>query len=247
MSKTQNALAKGEKGYEKSRVWASAKTQKSSEVKPLRDDSARALMELYQGLKINLLSLYPDKSIKTILFTGTTHGGGVSTMAINFATTLANNCALKVLLIEGNYRTPCLYQVYKIGDTPESGFFENAKETTYRIKKVGPGNVYVLPWCWNLSNPVAYFESKPFENFLSLVRREFDYIILDAPPILSFPESLVLCGKVDGVILVFEAGKTRQQVAVRAKKELEKAGGVLLGQVLNKKKYYIPEWIYKRL
>ena len=44
-----------------------------------------------------------------------------------------------------------------------------------------------------------------------------------------------------------EAGKTREQVAVWAKKELEEAGGKVLGVVLNKRKYYIPEWIYKWL
>ena len=51
----------------------------------------------------------------------------------------------------------------------------------------------------------------------------------------------------DGVVIVIEAGKTREQVAVRAKKELEEAGGKVLGVVLNKRKFYIPEWIYKRL
>ena len=49
------------------------------------------------------------------------------------------------------------------------------------------------------------------------------------------------------MVLVLEAGKTRKQVAVRAKQELEEAGGKLLGVVLNRRKFYIPEWIYKRL
>jgi Mrp family chromosome partitioning ATPase len=57
----------------------------------------------------------------------------------------------------------------------------------------------------------------------------------------------VICAKVDGVIMVVESGKTREQVAVRAKKELEEAGGKVLGVVLNKRKFHIPEWIYRRL
>jgi Mrp family chromosome partitioning ATPase len=52
---------------------------------------------------------------------------------------------------------------------------------------------------------------------------------------------------VDGVLLVLEAGKTRRHVAIRAKKELEEAGGKLLGVVLNKRRYHIPERVYKRL
>jgi Mrp family chromosome partitioning ATPase len=79
------------------------------------------------------------------------------------------------------------------------------------------------------------------------MRDKFDYVILDAPPVPAFPECLVLCAKVDGVVLVVESGKTRRQVALRARKQVEEVGGKVLGVVLNKRKYYIPEWIYRRL
>jgi Mrp family chromosome partitioning ATPase len=49
------------------------------------------------------------------------------------------------------------------------------------------------------------------------------------------------------VILVVESGKTRRQVALTAKRKLEGAGGKILGVVLNKRRYYIPEFVYKRL
>jgi Mrp family chromosome partitioning ATPase len=52
---------------------------------------------------------------------------------------------------------------------------------------------------------------------------------------------------VDGVILVLESGKTRRQVALNVKKQLEDAKGKLLGVVLNKRRHYIPDWIYRRL
>ena len=53
--------------------------------------------------------------------------------------------------------------------------------------------------------------------------------------------------KVDGVILVVESGRTRRPTAIKAKKELEQAGAKIIGVILNRRKYYIPEWIYKRL
>ncbi len=77
--------------------------------------------------------------------------------------------------------------------------------------------------------------------------KKYDYVILDGPSVPGSSDVRVICNKVDGVVLVLEAGKTRKQVAVRAKQELEEAGGKLLGVVLNKRKFYIPEWIYKRL
>jgi Mrp family chromosome partitioning ATPase len=57
----------------------------------------------------------------------------------------------------------------------------------------------------------------------------------------------VICGKVDGVVMVIESGKTRKQVALRAKKDIVEAGGKVLGVVLNKRRYHIPKWIYRRL
>ena len=94
---------------------------------------------------------------------------------------------------------------------------------------------------------VGLFESGRFDRFLKKVRESFDYIILDAPPVPRFPECRVLCTKADGVILVLEAGNVRRHVALRAKRTLEEAGARLLGVVLNRRKYYIPEWIYNRL
>jgi Mrp family chromosome partitioning ATPase len=82
---------------------------------------------------------------------------------------------------------------------------------------------------------------------MDIVQQRFDYTILDSAPITTFAESQAICSRVDGVLLVIETGKTRRQVAIRAKKELEEAGGRLLGVVLNKRRYYIPDWIYKRL
>jgi Mrp family chromosome partitioning ATPase len=58
---------------------------------------------------------------------------------------------------------------------------------------------------------------------------------------------LVIGAKVDGVILTLESGKARRSVALKAKKEIEESGGKFLGVVLNKREYYIPKWIYKRL
>jgi Mrp family chromosome partitioning ATPase len=75
----------------------------------------------------------------------------------------------------------------------------------------------------------------------------FDFVIIDAARLASFPESQILSKKVDGVILVIRSGKIRRQVALRAKKDLEESGARALGMVLNRRKYHIPEWLYQRL
>jgi Mrp family chromosome partitioning ATPase len=115
------------------------------------------------------------------------------------------------------------------------------------MRKVKTGNLSIVTAGSKPIGPVSLFESERFCKFLESIRTVFDYIILDGPPAPSFSETSLLCSQVDGVILVIEAGKTREQVAVRAKDELEAAGGKVLGVVMNRRKYRIPRWIYKRL
>ena len=205
-------------------------------------------MDCYEDLKTNLLAYHHNKSIKTILFLGTTRGNGASTTAINFATTLSRDGRHNVLLIEANLRNPSLHEVFHVDpDLSLSGFSTTGNKAASGIKKVGPENLYVVTPGSKFAGPVSLFESQRFWEFLKTMRTEFDYVVLDGPPLPSFSESKVICNKVDGVVMVIESGKTRKQVALRAKKDVEQAGGTVLGVVINKRKYHIPKWIYRRL
>ena len=95
--------------------------------------------------------------------------------------------------------------------------------------------------------PLSVFQSEAFDEFLQKAREFFKYVVVDAPPLAGHPETLLLSRKADGVILVIESEKTRKQSALWAKKQIETAGGKLLGVVLNKRKYRIPNWLYKRV
>jgi capsular exopolysaccharide synthesis family protein len=206
-------------------------------------------LEPYDNLKSSLLSRYPAGSVKSILFNGIFHGGGCTMTAVNFATALSGDPTKKVLLIDVNLRTPNLHDIYKDQGTAElADLVAEYGQVASRIQKVGSGNLYVVS-CGggSIFGPLGLFESSEFEAFLNEVYDIFDHLILDAPPVLMYSECKVLHRMVDGVVLVFECGKVRKQVALRAKKELEDAGARILGVVLNKRKYYIPKWLYKRL
>jgi capsular exopolysaccharide synthesis family protein len=248
MGKYFKALERAEEEYGHKAPEAPLKPIAETSLPTSQPEAAHEPMDCYEALKTNILARYPGQAIKTILFSGTIHGDGASTTAINFATTLDRTCRLKVLLIETNLRAPSLHAAFRI--EPERGLSDlvsNGDKPDFYIKKVKPGNLSVVTAGSKLTGAVSLFESDRFNEFLTSVRVVFDYIILDGPPIPSFSEARVLCPKVDGVVLVIEAGKTREQVAVWAKKELEEAGGKVLGVVLNKRKFYIPEWISKRL
>jgi capsular exopolysaccharide synthesis family protein len=153
-----------------------------------------------------------------------------------------------VLLIDANLRSPRLHELFDIEyNKGLSNLLTMKEDEALPYKKVEHGNLYVIPSGKKGIGPLTIFESVRFEKKLKMMRERFDYIILDAPPMNGYAESRVIATKVDGVILVIESGKTRRQVAIRAKQELEEAGTKVLGVILNRRKHYIPEWIYNRL
>jgi len=82
-------------------------------------------------------------------------------------------------------------------------------------------------------NPSELLGSRQFEELLAHLTNEADIVLLDAPPIVAVSDAAVLASKVDGVILVVNAGKTKRDLARRAKSLLEKVNARILGVVLN--------------
>jgi capsular exopolysaccharide synthesis family protein len=202
----------------------------------------------YEDLRIKLFTSFPDDSLRTLLFAATSHGSGCSTTAVGFATGLVKDFKLQVLLVDANMRTPKFHQLFEINKIQTIFDFSSCRgRNQSKVDSLGYGNLYVTTFFGDSSGHVNLFETHRFEQFLESASKSFDYVILDGPPIPNSSESRIISSKVDGVILVLEAGVTRRQVALKAKKEIEAAGGRLLGVVLNKRKYHIPRWVYKIL
>ena len=218
------------------------------EVKESRKNAVKVPTNRLQEVKTRLITRFPEGSIKTIMFAGITQGIGSSTTAVNFAITLARDCNLDVLLVDANLRSPSLHDVFNIKyNQGLTQLLMKDEEEASLFKKVGHGNLCVIPCGENSSGPRNLFESNRFAKALKNMREKFNYVIFDAPPVNGCFDAIMIGRKVDGVILVLESGYTRRQVAIKAKQELEEAGAKVLGVILNRRKHYIPEWIYKRL
>lgn len=249
MGRTHEALQRAEAEY-LSKIKSSAETGPTvpSEEPFLPAVQSRNGKSSYDDLKVNLRTRVADQTIRTILFCSTAHGDGSTTTATNFAAAMATDNKSKVLLVDANFRTPRLHDLCQIAPSPGiSDYLGNSAKPVLPIRWRGLTNLSVLPYGDLQSCPLSLFESDRFDMFLKEMLEQFDYVILDGPPLPKFSELRVISKKVDAVVLVLRAGKTRRQVALRAKKELEEAGGKVLGVVLNRRKYYIPEWVYRRL
>jgi capsular exopolysaccharide synthesis family protein len=248
MGKTHEALLRAEKELKKHLPQVSSPAQKDIATFSPNRGLMRPTPKWFEELKTKIQTQYADGSMKTIMFTGTCHGEGASATAAGFASCLARDYQFKVLLMDVNMRTPGLHKFFDMDQTYGLlDVFSNVLPFEPNIRDVTQGNLYVITCNGDFSGSVSLFESDRFSEFLKTMRKSFDYLILDAPPVTIFSEAQVISSKVDGVILIIESGKTRRQVALKAKKEIEAAGGNFLGVVLNKRKFYIPKWLYKRL
>ncbi|MBW2642849.1 MAG: CpsD/CapB family tyrosine-protein kinase [Deltaproteobacteria bacterium] len=247
MGKTHEALERAEKEYQENLSETPDDSHKMVVSKRPGKFPMQALSDRFQEVKTKLVTSFPLGSVKTILITSPAHGDGSTTTATSFAKTMAQFCRLNVLLIDANLRSPRLHEVFNVEHNQGlADLLTKEEEANSLFKKVGHGNLYLIPCGKKNSGPLAIFESDRFDKTLKLMREKFDYVILDAPPVSGYAETKVMGKKVDGVILVVESGKTRKQVAIRAKQELEDAGAKVLGVILNRRKHYIPEWIYTR-
>ena len=209
----------------------------------------------YSRLKINILSANPDAKVKTLLFSSPTGGEGASTVLTDFAILLAGQ-GEKVLLVDANFRFPSLHERFRLGS--ENGLVELLlrKSTLQQvIKETGVRNLSVITSGMADRGPSTVDDglfdpsnlSNALDPYLEKMKEEMDWVLFDAPPVNHFDEGLVLSGKVDGVVMVLQAEKTRWEVAQSAKKRLEDSGGRILGVVLNKRRFYIPKWLYKTI
>ena len=248
MGKTHEALKRAEKEYQKNLIKLTDEPQPELAVRAPDTYMVPKPSSRYHHVKTRLITSFPEGSIKTILITGIANKTGTTTTAVGFAKTLARDCKLNVLLIDANLRNPKLHNIFNIHYNEGLRNLLSIEEQKKSLsRKVGRGNLHVIPCGGGKIAPLTLFESDRFDNFLDYVRKDFAYVILDAPPVNGYDETKIMSSKVDGVILVIESGKTRRPVAIRAKQELEEAGAKVLGIILNRRKYYIPEWIYKRL
>ncbi len=208
-------------------------------------------LEHYEALKANLWPDYSESAMKVVLFVGACAGSGTSTAAANFAATLAQELDSQVLLIDANVRSrngsDLMRADLKEVDPRLGQARISVASPSHESSVWGPSNLHLLSVCSKCSMPFALFESKAFDEFLRAARARFKYVVVDAPPLQGNPGSLVLSRKADGVVLVIESEKTRKRSALWAKQQIEGAGGKLLGVVLNRRRRYIPDWLYKRI
>lgn len=172
-------------------------------------------------------------------------GAGASTVAVALAQLLSIRVGRPVGLVEANLRTPSLERIPGLVNAEPWNARHNFES--------GWGRTFSPLTGSDVHVSVARRSGKPLSRLRRLLEAwvpdelRFERIVVDLPPVLSFPDAGIMGGRLDGVLLVLEADRSRWQVAKEAKLRLESAGCRVIGAVLNKKARHVPNWIYRLL
>lgn len=192
--------------------------------------------------------ILPGKAQKTILMTGAVGGEGASTVAAAFARLLAEDQRTLVALVDADLRNT---QVRRLPSVDPSAGFPGVLSGRISIEQALVGttmpNLIVLPGGVPTESPLRLCTTDNLRAPLDYLKRHFHYVIIDAAPLLESPESVPLAGQTDGTILVVRAARTKREVVQRALETMEKFQGRVLGAILNRQQYVIPEFIYRRI
>ena len=230
-----------------SRSWAAAPGIQPSVV-PLREGyelPAEVVREMTK-LRVSIEALLLDRQTRRIIFLGSQAGEGTTTVAYQFAFTLARDSRLRTLYLDAHARRPSIHAA-------EPGAREAAPAASLEGGRALPargGEARGVVDAWPLAEQfesVGLLSPEAVREALEWGASGYDWIIVDGPPVLESPDAAPIAAVADGVVMVIEAGRTKKPVLQRAVELLRKAGARVLGSVLNRRRLEIPGFIYRRI
>lgn len=207
-------------------------------------DTRSIFAEQFRTIRANIKFSMPDKTIKTIVVTSSRQGEGKSTNVANLAVVFAQE-GKRVLIVDADMRRPIMNYTFTISNTVGlSTILSKQHDNDYAIQRTHIENLYILPSGPIPPNPTELLSSNSFEIFLDEMKKSYDLIIFDAPPILSASDVQILAHVCDGTLLVVNTGTVKKEDVLRAKAILTASKANILGATLNnykmskKRQYY---------
>jgi non-specific protein-tyrosine kinase len=190
--------------------------------------------EAYRTLRTNLYFSSLDRALESLVVTSAAPGDGKSTVLSNLAVTMAQG-EKRTIMVDADLRQPSLHTLFGVSNNQglttmtvdESALAEPPLVAT------GVENLWLLPSGPLPPNPAEILGSRRMEDVITALKGRAEMVLFDAPPVVAVTDAAVLGTKVDGVLLVVRAGKTRREHALRAKEVLERVNVRMVGAVLN--------------
>ncbi|MBQ2116175.1 MAG: polysaccharide biosynthesis tyrosine autokinase [Lachnospiraceae bacterium] len=189
--------------------------------------------EAYKTLRSNIGFCGSD--VKVIAVTSTVPNEGKSNVSLHLAMSMAE-AGYKVCFVDADLRKSVLVGKYKVGQVKDglTNYLSGLLELSECMCETDDENLYCIFSGPVPPNPCELLGNKKFTAMLEYMKKNFDYVVVDTPPLGSVIDSAVVSQSCDGAVIVIEHnGVSRRQIK-KTKEQLEKSGCRILGAVLNK-------------
>ncbi|MCD7919391.1 MAG: CpsD/CapB family tyrosine-protein kinase [Clostridiales bacterium] len=209
----------------------------------LQEDSSFSIQEAYKALRTNVQFSMPGGAAKCIGITSSTQSEGKSMNTVNLAVSFGQ-IGKRVLLMDCDMRLPTVATKLNVSGQPGLSNVlvgENTLDKT--IQTVEEMHIDVLPAGTIPPDPTSLLESEQMEQLLETVRKKYDYIFIDLPPVTTVADALILAKYLDGFLLVVKHGQSQYRAISAMMNQLKFANAKVLGVIYanapsSGKKYY---------
>ena len=191
-----------------------------------------ATAEAYRTLAVNLQFSDIGVPARTIAVTSAAAGDGKSTTVANLGVAMAES-GRSVILVDADLRRPGLHTLFGLENSLGLSSAVVADSEALPLQETGVPHIRLLSSGPRTNNPTAILGSERMRTILAQLREEADVVILDTAPAVVLADTAILAPKVDGIVLVVGAGRTKRDLARQAKEHLERVNANILGVVLN--------------
>jgi Mrp family chromosome partitioning ATPase len=205
--------------------------------------------EIEETLRLvqSVFLLQSEEDRKVIVFAAVDSGSGCSRVCVQAAQVLATSVLGSVCLVDANFREPSLPSAF--GTTNHYGLADalRTEGAIGEYAKPVHQNLWLLSCGSRTEEDRGLLHSERMRERIAELRDAFDYVLIDAPPLNAYSEGVALGQFADGMVLVLEANATRRDATARITERLHAMQVKVLGAVLNKRTFPIPESLYRRL
>jgi capsular exopolysaccharide synthesis family protein len=187
--------------------------------------------EKFRVLVARLNNLRHSTKLKVLQVTSSVIGEGKTLVSANLAVTLAKRSSQSVLLLEGDLRKPALSAMFGLGKRPGiNEWWNGAGSIRKYLLRAGETNLYLLPSV-PVQHPASVLQSGRLADAIAELATQFDWVIIDTPPLLPIADSNLWARLADGTLLVVRKGVVTRTALKQAMETMDSPK--LVGVVLN--------------
>ena len=199
-----------------------------------QNDPKNPAAEAYRVIRTGIQFAQAGKELQTIALTSCTPNEGKSTTIANLAVVLTQ-AGKSVLLIDCDMRNPTVHKNFNLSNKVGlSSCISMGTALSDAVQKTSIEGLYALTGGVIPPNPSELLGSEQMKNVLQRAKEQYDYVLIDTPPVMPLTDALIVGRFVDGMILVIASAEVKVEMARDVKNQLVNAGANILGVVLNK-------------